>query len=267
MPRVGPATVIRWRCPNFENGCYDPRIWETNGKQTWDRHKAKGDCVPPDTPDKRARIRVPNPNRIVVVNINNSPNATVNLGPVTNLTIIKQTLVLPAVVPLGSQEEVVKGLQWSEETLCRMLDHELPDSEDPRFHLAIVEYVKEMACGPDVQYSNIRLPDKGKPDELHVLKQDGLHMLTGRKAYIELIKNIIPILCKIFSEGKIMGEADFAKVADLIDGFLDKFDNPDEPFTLTMEEIKEIRAGILLALREDSLRKQKLRIPARLSAT
>lgn len=254
MPRAPRAKLIVWKCPNAD--CPDGGIWDAsnNGKQSWDRHKAKGTCVSQEYPDGLARFKISNPNRITV-NIIDSPNAIVNI----NQTINVNTAIinLPPVFPLGSPEEIAKGLQFSEEDLLDIFGNEEP------LHLAVVGYVKKMAAGVDPEFSNIRLPNKGKPDEIHILKTDGVHMLTGRNAYYDLTKIIVPILTKIVSEGLLMS-SDFEAVEDIIDSFLKRFDNPDKPFSLTKEERKEIKAGILLALRDDSLRKQKLRIPMRL---
>lgn len=253
-PRRKPE-LTHWRCPEckYDFGQYG------NCKRHVDKQSCGFTFSHGAQPES---FNVPNPNyhspdvtihethnhNTVVHNPTNYNHIVNNTGTV-NITNVTQTVVFP----LGSREEIERGLQFTFETLDRIL-------EEP-IHMAITRYFERTQCSSDLRVANVRIPNKGS-NEVEVLKKSGVERRRGKPAYLDLEEELHVVL------GEIVLRSPYEM--DSKHEYQDRFPH-GHPFQVSVRprEEREVREKLESGIKIDKLRpaKNKLEYPTMIDTT
>lgn len=247
MTRVAKPMITGYTCPKCNSG---PFVLP----YTWRRHRdACGDGAHVEPTESM----VPNPKfrpQIVVESHITGNGNTANIS--TTNTVLNITIVPPprVVHPLGSSEEIQRGLQLSTEEWEEIL-------KDP-LHLVLSRYLEHTQCGGDEKFSNIRIPNVSQDVVLIKLDDDLIDKKQGRDAFYEVgvllhevLRQILPLKVELLE-----GEEDPSEqVLEKADEYGEQF-SLEEPLTKSdfrAKQLKELSNAIEMVLKTDPFRKSK----------
>lgn len=248
MPRVAKPTVDKYSCPNpkcAQHSC------PFSSKGNWERHRDAGsekgimcraqrNALAKNAPIVTEEANPKYHTQPVGAAVQNNITVSGNGNTVYNINIVST----PNVFPLGSEEEILRGVRLSNEVLEHILG-------DP-LHLTLLRYMKQRQG--EVEFSNIRVPNVGQ-DVVWIKTLEGLVQKTGKGAYLEVAIMLHEVVRKILlAKEQEVGEHEASdKNLQQIEDYGNVYSlyGPLEPSEIERGKLKDIKQGIEIELKTD----------------